>query len=68
VLWRFTFCACPVEQIFSKCITKYKINYGIKFTAFLITAVIEGLDDTNKYQWVIVDMKADWKKIYSFAK
>jgi hypothetical protein len=68
VLWRSTFCACPVEEIFSKCITKYKINYEIKFTALLITAVIEGLDDTNKYHWVIVDMKAAWKRIYSLDK
>jgi hypothetical protein len=68
VLWRSTFCACPVAQIFSKCITIYKINYKIKFTALLITAVIVGLDDANRYHWVIVDMKADWKKIFSFTK
>jgi len=27
-----------------------------------------GLDDAKKYNWVIVDMKTDWKKIYPFEK
>jgi hypothetical protein len=26
----------------------------------------KGLDDAAKYNWLIVDMKNDWKKIYSF--
>jgi hypothetical protein len=26
----------------------------------------KGLDDAQKYHWVIVDMKNDWKKIYPF--
>jgi hypothetical protein len=25
-----------------------------------------GLNDAEKYGWIIVDMKTDWKKIYSF--
>jgi len=28
----------------------------------------KGLDDAAKYNWLIVDMKNDWKKIYSFDK
>jgi len=28
----------------------------------------KGLDDATKYNWQIVDMKNDWKKIYSFEK
>jgi len=28
----------------------------------------KGLDDATKYNWLIVDMKKDWKKIYSFDK
>jgi phosphoglycolate phosphatase-like HAD superfamily hydrolase len=28
----------------------------------------KGLDDAAKYNWLIVDMKADWKKIYPFDK
>ena len=28
----------------------------------------KGLDDAPKYNWLIVDMKNDWKKIYAFAK
>ena len=28
----------------------------------------KGLDDASKYNWLIVDMKADWKKIYPFEK
>ncbi|HEX6893188.1 MAG TPA: HAD family hydrolase [Chryseolinea sp.] len=28
----------------------------------------KGLDDAAKYNWVIVDMKGDWKKIYPFDK
>lgn len=28
----------------------------------------KGLDDATKYNWLIVDMKKDWKKIYSFEK
>jgi hypothetical protein len=28
----------------------------------------KGLDDAAKYNWLIVDMKRDWKKIYSFDK
>ena len=28
----------------------------------------KGLDDAQKYNWVIVDMKTDWKKIYPFEK
>ena len=28
----------------------------------------KGLDDAQKYGWVIVDMKTDWKKIYPFDK
>ena len=28
----------------------------------------KGLDDAAKYNWLIVDMKADWKKIYPFEK
>lgn len=28
----------------------------------------KGLDDAAKYQWLIVDMKTDWKKIYPFDK
>ena len=27
-----------------------------------------GLDDAKKYNWQVVDMKNDWKKIYSFEK
>jgi phosphoglycolate phosphatase-like HAD superfamily hydrolase len=27
-----------------------------------------GLDDAAKYNWLIVDMKNDWKKIFSFEK
>jgi phosphoglycolate phosphatase-like HAD superfamily hydrolase len=28
----------------------------------------KGLDDAAKYNWLIVDMKMDWKKIYPFEK
>jgi len=28
----------------------------------------KGLDDAAKYNWMIVDMKTDWKKIYPFEK
>jgi hypothetical protein len=28
----------------------------------------KGLDDATKYNWLIVDMKKDWEKIYSFEK
>jgi hypothetical protein len=28
----------------------------------------KGLDDATKYNWMIVDMKKDWEKIYSFEK
>jgi len=28
----------------------------------------KGLDDAAKYNWQIVDMKTDWKKIYPFEK
>jgi phosphoserine phosphatase len=28
----------------------------------------KGLDDAAKYNWLIVDMKSDWKKIYPFDK
>lgn len=28
----------------------------------------KGLDEALKYNWLIVDMKKDWKKIYSFDK
>jgi hypothetical protein len=28
----------------------------------------KGLDDADKYHWVIVDMKNDWKKVYPFDK
>ena len=28
----------------------------------------KGLDDAKKYNWLIVDMKNDWKKIYPFDK
>ncbi|PWA11768.1 haloacid dehalogenase [Flavobacterium laiguense] len=28
----------------------------------------KGLDDAAKYNWLIVDMKTDWKKIFSFEK
>ncbi|HEY6504622.1 MAG TPA: HAD family hydrolase [Chitinophagaceae bacterium] len=28
----------------------------------------KGLDDAAKYNWLIVDMKSDWKKIYPFEK
>lgn len=28
----------------------------------------KGLDDAAKYNWLIVDMKTDWKKIYPFDK
>ncbi|MEI8048180.1 MAG: HAD family hydrolase [Bacteroidota bacterium] len=28
----------------------------------------KGLDDADKYHWVVVDMKTDWKKIYPFDK
>lgn len=28
----------------------------------------KGLDDAAKYNWLVVDMKTDWKKIYPFAK
>jgi hypothetical protein len=28
----------------------------------------KGLDDATKYNWQIVDMKNDWKKIYAFEK
>jgi phosphoglycolate phosphatase-like HAD superfamily hydrolase len=28
----------------------------------------KGLDDAGKYDWVIVDMKTDWKKVYPFDK
>ncbi|MHC1777960.1 MAG: HAD family hydrolase [Lentimicrobium sp.] len=28
----------------------------------------KGLDDALKYNWLVVDMKADWKKIYPFEK
>jgi phosphoglycolate phosphatase-like HAD superfamily hydrolase len=28
----------------------------------------KGLDDAQKYNWVIVDMKTEWKKIYPFEK
>jgi phosphoglycolate phosphatase-like HAD superfamily hydrolase len=28
----------------------------------------KGLDDAAKYNWLIVDMKRDWKKIYPFDK
>jgi hypothetical protein len=28
----------------------------------------KGLDDATKYKWEVVDMKSDWKKIYSFEK
>jgi len=28
----------------------------------------KGLDDAVQYNWLIVDMKKDWKKIYSFEK
>lgn len=27
-----------------------------------------GLDDAAKYNWLVVDMKTDWKKIYPFVK
>jgi phosphoglycolate phosphatase-like HAD superfamily hydrolase len=27
-----------------------------------------GLDDATKYNWLVVDMKKDWKKIYAFDK
>jgi hypothetical protein len=27
-----------------------------------------GLDDGAKYKWLLVDMKNDWKKIYSYEK
>ncbi len=27
-----------------------------------------GLDDAAKYNWILVDMKADWKRIYPFDK
>jgi phosphoglycolate phosphatase-like HAD superfamily hydrolase len=27
-----------------------------------------GLDDAEKYKWVVVDMKTDWKKIYPYDK
>jgi len=28
----------------------------------------KGLDDAAKYGWLMVDMKQDWKKIYTFEK
>jgi len=28
----------------------------------------KGMDDAAKYGWLIVDMKQDWKKIYTFEK
>jgi len=28
----------------------------------------KGLDDAPKYNWLVVDMKNDWKKIYAFDK
>jgi hypothetical protein len=28
----------------------------------------KGLDDAKKYNWLIVDMKNDWKKIYPFDR
>lgn len=28
----------------------------------------KGLDDAAKYNWLVVDMKHDWKKIYAFEK
>ena len=28
----------------------------------------KGLDDATKYNWQIVDMKNDWRKIYAFEK
>lgn len=28
----------------------------------------KGLDDASKYNWIIVDMESDWKKIYPFDK
>lgn len=27
-----------------------------------------GLNDAEKYNWLIVDMKMDWKKVYAFEK
>jgi hypothetical protein len=44
------------------------MNYGIKLTTLLITSIIEGLDDAAEYHWVLADMKADRKRIYSFDK
>ena len=28
----------------------------------------KGLDDAAKYNWLIVDMKKDWKKVFAFEK
>jgi hypothetical protein len=28
----------------------------------------KGIEDAPRYNWVIVSMKADWKKIYPFEK
>ena len=33
-----------------------------------IGTLVKGLDDAVKYNWLIVDMKNDWKKIYPFEK
>lgn len=30
--------------------------------------LVKGLDDAQKYSWLIVDMKQDWKKIFPFEK
>jgi len=27
-----------------------------------------GLDDAGTYHWLVVDMKADWKKVYTFEQ
>jgi hypothetical protein len=33
-----------------------------------IGKLAKGLDDAQKYKWIVVDMKNDWNLIYPFEK